>query len=77
MICQWLYTVFFEEYDFSGKTIIPFVTSGGSGFSDTINTIKSLEPNTKVLEGISISGRRVINSEDDITEWLNEINYSY
>lgn len=68
---------FFEEYDFSGKTIIPFVTSGGSGFSDTINTIKSLEPNTKVLEGISISGRRVINSEDDITEWLNEINYSY
>ena len=67
---------FFEEYDFSGKTIIPFVTSGGSGFSDTINTIKSLEPNAKVLEGISISGRRATGSEDDITEWLNEINYS-
>ena len=28
---------FFEEYDFSGKTIIPFVTHGGSGFSGTIN----------------------------------------
>lgn len=67
---------FFEEYDFSGKTIIPFVTSGGSGFSDTINSIKSLEPNAKVLEGISISGRRATGSEDDITEWLNEINYS-
>ena len=67
---------FFEEYDFAGKTIIPFVTSGGSGFSDTINTIKSLEPNAKVLEGISISGRRATGSEDDITEWLNEINYS-
>lgn len=67
---------FFEEYDFSGKNIIPFVTSGGSGFSDTINTIKSLEPNAKVLEGISISGRRATGSEDDITEWLNEINYS-
>lgn len=36
-----LYT-FLEEYDFSGKTIIPFVTHGGSGFSGTINTIKKI-----------------------------------
>ena len=27
---------FLEEYDLSGKTVIPFVTSGGSGFSDTV-----------------------------------------
>lgn len=67
---------FFEEYDFSGKTIIPFVTSGGSGFSDTISAIRSLEPNAEVLEGISISGRRAAGSEDNITEWLNRINYS-
>lgn len=67
---------FFEEYDFSGKTIIPFVTSGGSGFSDTISAIRSLEPNAEVLEGISISGRRAADSEDNITEWLNRINYS-
>lgn len=38
-----LYT-FLDEYDFSGKTIAPFVTSGGSGFSNTISTIESLEP---------------------------------
>lgn len=36
-----LYT-FFEEYDLSGKIVIPFVTHGGSGFSDTIRTIQSL-----------------------------------
>lgn len=32
---------FFEENDFSGKTIIPFVTHGGSSFSGTIRTIHS------------------------------------
>lgn len=31
---------FLEEYDFDGKTIIPFVTHGGSGFSGTIRTIQ-------------------------------------
>lgn len=67
-----LYT-FFDEYDFSGKTIIPFVTSGGSGFSNTVNTIKSLEPNAKVLEGISISGRRVQGAERDIENWLKNL----
>ena len=36
-----LYT-FLDDYDFSGKTIAPFVTSGGSGFSSTISAIESL-----------------------------------
>lgn len=66
---------FFDEYDFSGKIIIPFVSSGGSGFSDTINSIKSLEPNAKVLEGISISGRRVQGAERDIENWLKNLKY--
>lgn len=38
-----LYT-FFDTYDLAGKTVIPFVTSGGSDFSDTISTMESLEP---------------------------------
>lgn len=67
---------FFEEYDFSGKTIIPFVTSGGSGFSNTVSTIKSLEPNATILEGVSINGRRAMRAEADVTEWLEELNYS-
>lgn len=67
---------FFDEYNFSGKTIIPFVTSGGSGFSDTISTIKSLEPNANVLEGLNISGRRVQDAEKNVEEWLKKLNYS-
>lgn len=50
-----LYT-FLEEYDFSGKTIIPFVTHGGSSFSDTIRTIQKLQPDATVVEdGLSVS----------------------
>lgn len=67
---------FFDEYDFSGKTIIPFVTSGGSGFSNTVNTIKSLEPNAEVLEGLNVSGRRVQGAERDVENWLKNLNYS-
>ncbi len=43
---------FLEQYDFSGKTIIPFNTHGGSGFSGTIGTIRSLEPQAEVLDGL-------------------------
>ena len=35
---------FLDEVDLSGKTVIPFVTSGGSGFSNTISTIQQMEP---------------------------------
>ena len=45
-----LYT-FFDSYDFSGKTVAPFCTSGGSGLSDTVNAIKELEPNAAVDGG--------------------------
>ena len=41
---------FFDEYDFSDKTIIPFSTHGGSGLADTISTIQELEPNANVYE---------------------------
>lgn len=67
---------FFDEYDFSGKTIIPFCTSGGSGFSNSISTIKSLEPNADVVEdGLSISGSRVDDAQSDVTSWLSELGY--
>lgn len=49
-----LYT-FLDDYDFSGKTIAPFVTSGGSGFSSTISAIESLEPDATVVDGLSLS----------------------
>ena len=42
---------FIESYDFAGKTIIPFVTSGSSGIGDYGTNLQSLAPNAKVLTG--------------------------
>ena len=63
-----LYT-FLEEYDFSGKTIIPFTTHGGSGFSRTIQTIQELQP-----DGLSISRNSVPDAQADVTEWIAGLN---
>ena len=65
---------FLEEYDFSGKTIIPFNTSGSSGFSDAISEIERLCPEATVLEGYTVNGSQVQNSHDDIVAWINEVN---
>ena len=64
---------FLDEYDLSGKTIMPFVTSGGTGFSRTIRSIEGAEPAATVLEGLSIRDRRVRDSSTDraIEEWIN------
>lgn len=67
-----LYT-FLDEYDFSGKTIAPFVTSGGSGFSNTISAIESLEPNATVVDGLSLGSSAAANPGADVTEWLSSI----
>ena len=45
---------FLEQVDLSGKTIVPFVTSGGSGFSSTISTIEDMESAATVQEGLSL-----------------------
>lgn len=65
---------FLDEYDLSGKTIMPFVTSGGSGLSRTIRAIENAEPEAIVLEGLSIRDRRVNDSSTDraIEEWIDE-----
>lgn len=68
-----LYT-FFEEYDFSGKILIPFVTHGGSGFSSTIRTIKNLEPNATIVEeGLSVSRNSVAKAESDVKSWAESL----
>ena len=67
-----LYT-FFETYDFSGKTIVPFNTHGGSGFSGTQKTIAELEPNATLLEGKSISRNSIEGAEQEIIDWLQSI----
>lgn len=67
---------FFEDYDFSGKTVIPFVTSGSSGFSKSIQTIKTLEPNANIVDdGLSITRDKVQDSENQILNWLKGIGF--
>lgn len=67
---------FFEEYDFSNKTIIPFNVHNGSRFSGTISTIKDLEPNATVIEnGFTVSEQRVAQADDDVAKWLQELGY--
>ena len=67
---------FLEEYDFSGKTIIPFVTSGGSGFSDTILEIQSIQSDATVLsEGFKVTHSKVSDvTFEDVEEWINSLN---
>ena len=65
---------FFEEYDFSQKILIPFVTHGGSGFSSTIRTIKKLEPDATVIEeGLSVSRNNVATAESDVKSWAESL----
>lgn len=71
-----LYT-FFDTYDFSGKTIIPFNTHGGSGFSNTIDTIAELEPDATIYEdGFTVSRNNVQEAEPDIVDWLKDAGYA-
>lgn len=70
-----LYT-FFDTYDLSEKTIAPFCTSGGSGLSDTVNEIRSLEPNATVLDGLHIGSESSSQPDDAVSQWIREIGIS-
>lgn len=69
---------FLEEYDLAGKTIVPFVTSGGSGFSNSIAEIQNIQPDTEVLtDGYKVSHSRVDDvTSEDIAEWINGLEIS-
>jgi len=47
---------FLKQYDLSDKTVIPFNTNAGYGVGSSFETVKSLLPNSKVLEGFSTKG---------------------
>lgn len=66
-----LYT-FFDEYDFNGKTVIPFVTSGGSNFSQSVETISQMEKNAKVITGPAILTRNVQDANQAVVNWLEK-----
>ena len=77
----WWYTMpqpiysFFDEYDLSGKTIIPVTTHAGSGLADSVERIMELEPDATVKEGYAIAASDVKDAQSDIEGWLNEQGY--
>ncbi len=72
---QALYS-FFDEYDFSGKTIIPFNVHNGSRFSRTISTIQELEPDAVVIEdGFTVNERDVAEADGDVADWLEGLGF--
>lgn len=61
---------FLEGSDFSGKTIVPFSTHGGSGFADTIDTLARLEPKAKIVkDGFTVSRNSVSQSRAAVVAW--------
>lgn len=61
---------FLESYDFSGKTVIPFATSGGSGMGKTAAILQKSCPAAKVLPGKRMSGS---SSVDDVSSWVRSL----
>ncbi len=66
---------FLEEYDLSGKTIIPFVTSGASGFTGTLSTIQEIQPEANVeTDGFDVKHSKVADvTAEDVKEWLDGV----
>lgn len=57
---------FLDTYDLSGKTVMPFCTSGSSGISSSVSAIRSAEPSADVRDGLRVSGG------SGIEAWLTE-----
>ena len=57
---------FLESYDFSGKTVIPFATSGGSGLGKSAAGLRSSAPGAKIVDGRMLNGRL---NEAELKAW--------
>lgn len=60
---------FMEAYDFSGKTVIPFATSGGSSIGDSGKNMQALAPGAKVMSGKRFASNA---SEKALGDWAAE-----
>jgi len=61
---------FLEEYDFSGKTILPFCSHGGGRFGQSLTAIAKLAPNAAMGEALSIHYSGGSTLSGDVTDWL-------
>ena len=60
---------FLEKYDFTGKKIVLFATSGGSGFGNTVNELKISAPDAVIVEGKVFHKA----AKQEIAEWVRSI----
>ena len=74
---NWWYTLpmpvmtFVEEYDWSGKTVVPFVTHGTGGLSGTIRDLTAALPeDVTILEPIGVYRPEVDDSQSAVQEWI-------
>ena len=64
---------FVEQNGLNGRTIAPFVTHGGGQLGHSIEDLKKLVPESKVLKPFSVSGSRAGGAENDVKKWLSGI----
>lgn len=64
---------FLSEYDFSGKTLVPFCTHGGGGIGRSVADIRALCPESDVRDGLAIPGGSVDRAEKTVAGWLREL----
>ncbi|MDD5899844.1 MAG: flavodoxin [Lachnospiraceae bacterium] len=60
---------FLESYDFSGKKIVLFATSGGSGFGNTVEELLPSAPDTNIVEGGILNNV----SKQDVEHWVKSL----
>lgn len=61
---------FLESYDFSGKKVIPFATSGGSGMGKVNDGLQASCPGAVLLQGRLLNGRM---SKDSLKKWMDDL----
>lgn len=61
---------FLERYDFSGKTIVPFCSHGGSRLGSGPRDIAALCPEATLLDGLAVSGSDAANARDEVADWV-------
>lgn len=67
-------STFVESYDFSGKTIVPFCTSGGSSIGSSASNLEKLTSGVIWLAGNRLSGS---DSQDTVMEWVNSLGLDF
>ena len=62
---------FLEAYDWTGKTLVPFCTSGGSGFGRSLDKLPGSAPGAAILDGLHIHGDSVDGAAGDVAAWVD------